>query len=160
MRPLKSISYYNKNYKQIFFAVLLMNNLSLEDFVGFYIEAVSEAVQGNHLPDLDSFYKHIFKRVYEKTGLSVEEIKSLHHPFHWGLFLGKNSPLELIPPRKMESPEGKELRQDFPWFAINYRICVRSKNSSLEKTELAKDILKKYRTLLQQRLDKILKCHN
>lgn len=137
-----------------------MSNLSLEDFVDFYIEAVSEAVQGNYLSDLDLFYKYIFKRVSEKTDFSIEEIKSLHHPFHWGLFLGKNSPLELIPPRKMESPEGKELRQDFPWFAINYRICVRSKNSSLEKTELAEGILKEYRTLLQQRLDKILKDHN
>jgi hypothetical protein len=123
-----------------------MSNLSLEDFVDSYIEAVSEAIQGNHLPDLDSFYEDIFKRVHEKTGLSREEINSLHHPFHWYLFSEKNSPLELFfLPTKTES---------------NYKICIRQKGLSLEKTELVKGILEKYKTLLQQRLDKILQYHN
>jgi len=122
-----------------------MSNLSLEDFVDFYIEAVSEAVQKNYLSDLDIFYEYIFTRVSERTGLSMEEIKSLHHPFHWDLFLDKTSPLELVNLRKRGS---------------NYQIYVRPKNSPLEKTELTAGILKKYRTLLQQRLDKITKHHD
>lgn len=122
-----------------------MIKLSLEDFVGSYLEAVSEAVQGNCLSDLNTFYDNIFKIVSDRTGLSVEEIGSLHHPFHWELFLKKNSPLELISPTKTER---------------TYRICVRQKNSPLEKKELAKGILKEYRTLLQQRLDKLLQYHN
>ena len=123
-----------------------MDNLSLEDFVDFYIEAVLEAVKGNYLSDLNAFYEHIFTRVSKRTDLSKEEIKSLHHPFHWELFLRENSPLELISLGKMESSY--------------YEIRVRSKNSPLEKTELATGILKKYGVLLQQKLDKISKYHD
>jgi len=123
-----------------------MSNLSLGDFVDFYIEAVSEAVQEHPLSDLETFYKHIFKRVSERTDLSREEINSLHHPFHWELFLKENSPLELFfLPTKTEN---------------NYKICIRQKGLPLEKAELVKGILKKYRTFLQQGLEKISKYHN
>ncbi len=42
------------------------------------------------------FYEHVFKRVSEKTGFSIEQIISLHHPFHWNLFSKYNSPLKLV----------------------------------------------------------------
>ena len=122
-----------------------MIKLGLEDFVDSYIEAVSEAVQEKHLSDTNTFYEYVFKRVSEKTGLSREEINSFHHPFHWELFLKKSSPLELFGPVETGG---------------NYGIRSRSKNIPLEKTELAKGILTKHRTLLQQNLDKILQYHN
>ena len=122
-----------------------MGNLSLEEFADFYIEAVSEAVQENCLSNLDVFYEHVFTRVSERTGFSVEEVKSIHHPFHWCLFLKENPPLELFALGKMES---------------GYGISIRQKNFLMEKEELATRILKKYRPFLQQKLDNILNHTN
>ncbi len=122
-----------------------MGNLTLEDFVDFYIEAVSEAVQKNNLYDLDAFYEYVFTMVSKRTGFSVEEVKSLHHPFHWYLFLEVTSPLELVNTGNIES---------------NCRIRFRQENSPLEKIELSSGVLEKYRISLQQRLDNILNHTN
>ena len=117
-----------------------MSNLSLEDLVDNYIETVLEAVQVKNLFDLDAFYEYVFTKVSERTGFSAEEVKSLHHPFHWILFQGKNPPLELVPPRKMGN---------------DYGIRVGQKDSPLEKSKLVADILNKYGVYLQKRLDMI-----
>lgn len=119
-----------------------MGNLSLEDFVDYYVEAVLEAVQKSYV-SLDVFYEYIFGRVSERTGFSREEITSLHHAFHWSLFLGKDSPLELVTPKKNGGGD--------------YEINVRQENSPLDKPKLASSVLGEYRTLLQQRLDRISK---
>ena len=118
-----------------------MSKFSLEDFVDYYVEAVLEAVQNNYA-GLDAFYEYIFGKVSERTGFSKEEIKSLHHPFHWNLFLEKTSPLELVTPKKNGN---------------NYEILIRKENSPLDKSKLASNVLGEYRTLLQQRLDRISK---
>ncbi len=118
-----------------------MNKLSLEDFVDYYVEAALEAIQNNST-NLDAFDEYILTRVFERTGFSREEIKSLHHPFHWNLFLEKTSPLELVTSKKGGN---------------NYEIRVRQENSSLDKSKLVSSILEEYGILLQQKLDKILK---
>ena len=118
-----------------------MSKLSLENFVDCYIEAVLEALEKNPL-NLNIFYEHIYGRVSEKTGHSRDEIKSVHHPFHWNLFLKKESPLELV-----TSGRGGN----------GYEIHVRQENSLPKKPELVSSVLKEYGTLLQKKLEKIQK---
>lgn len=117
-----------------------MGSMSLEDFVSIYIDAVSETIQESHFSDIDIFYEQVYTRVSGKTGLSREEIVSLHHPFHWILFLEKDSPLEFFNTGKKENSCG---------------IRILEKNYPIRKTELVTGILQKYRTWLQQRLDRI-----
>ena len=117
-----------------------MSNLSLEEFVNFYIETVSEAVQENCLSNLNAFYELVFAKASEKTGFSIEEIIYLHNPFHWELFLMDYSPLELV--SLIGAKSGYEIRST-------------QKNSPLEKEKIAKCILEKHGTYLQQRINRL-----
>ena len=92
------------------------------------------------------FYEHVFKRVSEKTGFSIEQIISLHHPFHWNLFLEDSSPLKLAA-KKNRSERG---------YAINVRNAGQE-TTPLEKSALVSQILKEYSGLLKQRMGKIPK---
>ena len=123
-----------------------MGKINLEDFANSYIEAVLNLVQENHLSDLDIFYEHVFKRVSEKTGFSIEQIIFLHHPFHWNLFLEDSSPLKLAA-KKNRGERG---------YAINVRNAGQE-TTPLEKSALVSRILKEYGELLKQRMDKIPK---
>ena len=118
-----------------------MSRVNLEDLVDCYVEAILEAIQNNYTR-LDVFYKHIFARVSEKTGFSEEEIKSIHHPFHWNLFLKKTSVLELITSKENGN---------------NYNVYVNPENLPLNKSKLSSSVLGEYRELLQEKLDKIQK---
>ena len=118
-----------------------MNKVNLENLVDCYVEAILEAIQKNYT-SLDFFYEYVFSRVSEKTGFSKEEIKSIHHPFHWNLFLRETSVLQLV----LSKENGN-----------NYDVHVRPENIPLDKSKLASSVLGEYRTLLQGKLDKIQK---
>ena len=130
-----------------------MTKINLEDFVNFYIEAVFDvvqesslnSVQESYLSDLDFFYEHVFNRVSQITGFSKEKIISLHHPFHWSLFLKDSSPLKLVA-KKDRSERG-------------YEINVRNAGQEvlpMEKSALVSEILREYGILLQQKIECLL----
>jgi len=110
-------------------------NLDSESFVNIYIDTALEVVSVNDPPTLDDFYKYIFERVSERTGLSEKGIKYVHHAFHWALFLRDYSPLEIVHPQ-----------------GINGLSRVGMKSNPLEKSELVCHLLREYRTWLDARL--------
>jgi len=115
-----------------------MRDLDSESFADIYIDTALEAVSLNDPQTLDDFYKHIYGKVSERTGLPEEGIRYVHHAFHWILFLRDYSPLEIIDPQ-----------------GINGLSRVRLKSNPLEKSELVSRLLSEYRTWLEERMKNI-----
>ena len=114
-----------------------MTDLDSELFADIYIDTALEAVSANDPPTLDDFYKYIYGKVSERTGLSGERIKYVHHAFHWVLFLKNYSPLEIVHSQ-----------------GINGLSRVKLKSNPLEKSELVSRLLSEYRTWLEERMKK------
>ncbi|MBD3253032.1 hypothetical protein GF386_04835 [Candidatus Pacearchaeota archaeon] len=79
---------------------LKIGNCSLEDFCRFYISTAfrigGERYSEGPMP-FDIFEDRLRIKVSEYAGISSEEVKYLHHPFHWELFLKDNcSPLSYV----------------------------------------------------------------
>lgn len=117
-----------------------MDNLDLEGFISLYFSVALGILQKENPVKLDIFYDRTFERISGKTGLSIEEIGWVHHPFHWTLFLQKNPSLEIFQFPKKEEKTG---------------YYVRSKNGLPEESELSDYFMKNYRQLLESKLKKI-----
>lgn len=115
-----------------------MEDLDSESFADIYIDAALEAVRVNDPQILDDFYSYVFRRVSERTGLSEEGIRYVHHAFHWVLFLRTYSPLEIV-----HSQE------------INSLSRVGLKSNPLEKLELVSRLLSEHGTWLGERMKNI-----
>ena len=76
-----------------------MKNLNLEEFIDIYLSSVLSVVREDCLLGLDDFYDHVFQNASERSGLSMTDIKYIHHAFHWSLFLPQNSFLEIFIPK-------------------------------------------------------------
>lgn len=116
-----------------------MVNSDLELFAETYINTSLEAAQMSPPLDMNGFYDYVFKRVSERTGLSEEDIKYLHHVFHWGLFLKSYSPLEVINP-----------------VTANGDPKIKIKNNPPEVSALVPRILREHRVWLEERMKKIV----
>jgi hypothetical protein len=116
-----------------------MENLNPQSFADVYISAALEAVSVKDSLTLDDFYKYIYGKVSERTGLPEKDIIYVHHAFHWVLFLRDYSPLKII-----DSKEKNGLTR------------VGLKSDPLEKSELVEMLLYEQGKWLEERMKKIL----
>jgi hypothetical protein len=119
--------------------------ISSENFADTYFSSVLEILQKEIVEKeqpsklrMDDFYKHLFKKVADKIGFSESEIKYLHHPFHWTLFLGQPPFLGLIYSKV---------------FGEGYLIKL--KNGMPEKSKLISSVLEKHGKLLEARIENL-----
>ena len=115
-----------------------MRVLSLDDFVDIYLSSVLKSIPKDGLRSLDDFYNSVFQDVSKRTGFSTEQIKYLHHAFHWSLFLRNESPLKI---GYLEKNDG------------DYKIGLR--NGSIRKDEQVSRVLAENNVWLESRLKKL-----
>ncbi|MDP3992466.1 MAG: hypothetical protein Q8P79_03110 [Nanoarchaeota archaeon] len=113
-----------------------MADSSLKDFVEAYIDTALEASKNGQLC-MNDFDAYIFRKVSERTGLPEDAVRYLHHPFHWVLFLKKDSPLEVIQSSK-----------------ANGSSRVQIKNP-VEASSLISRILNEHGAMLEERFKKV-----
>lgn len=115
-----------------------MSTLDLEEFIGIYTDSILFHLEDKKMnPESRDFYPAIFEDVSTKTGFSIEQIKYLHHPFHWAVFSNRRANIKsFIPPIAGEtfslSPENHD-----------------------GKSEIVAYIIKKYGSLLESRIRKM-----
>jgi hypothetical protein len=115
-----------------------MEDFSSNRFADVYICSVLEILRNNNPLSAENFYNYIFSDVSKKTGFSEDEIKYLHHAFHWSLFLEENHPLEI-----------------FPCEPRNEEYLVRLKDGKPEKSKLVENVLEKHKVWLEKRMERI-----
>ena len=106
----------------------------LMDFVDKYLDVFfALASDGLKLP-VDKFYEKLFYEVSLDTKLRVEEVRQLHHPFHWALISeNRKSPFEYVQPR---------IPGDFSHIGTKRAINQNDRNNLKQKiVEDYKDIL-------------------
>jgi len=113
-----------------------MGDFTLRDFAETYVGVALEAARNN--PTMNAFYIYVYTEVAKRTGLSSEDVKYLHHPFHWTLFLEQNHPLEMI-----DSPKS------------NGDSRARIKKDADVSPDLISRILEKHGIMLEERFRKI-----
>jgi len=114
-----------------------MQDIDLESLSRNYIDIAMEAAKENL--SLNDFYSVIFRRLTEMTGLSSNDILSIHHPYHWILFLEPGHPLKIVDPRTID--HGPRVRIE--------------ENVKIENSELVSKLLDRYGTTLKERIRKI-----
>lgn len=118
-----------------------MGTLNISDKNGFLMNFVDRyldvffalASDGLKLP-VDKFYERLFYEVSLDTRLREEEVRQLHHPFHWALISeNRSSPFEYMQPK---------IPGDFPYIGVKRTINQNDKNKLKQKiVEDYKDIL-------------------
>lgn len=70
--------------------------INIEHFVNSYIRFSFNLIgPGIHL-DLNKYHEVVFKRVSERMGISVDDVKYLHHPLFLSLFAKESSPFKIV----------------------------------------------------------------
>lgn len=108
-------------------------SVTLEGFVRSYIKnAITEFYSERKPVSLNNWEKGLRKRVSLDTGLSEEQIGTLHHPFHW-VFFSKDS--KEISPFEIEGGKGRD---------SNLYVYLKEKPVSEKLDSLAKYIYLEY----------------
>lgn len=113
----------------------ILMKIDLEKFVGVYIREAFKIAQKNL--EIDRFDEDLRASVSKKTNLTQEQVKYIHHAFHWELICNNNSILEYVQPSK--NGENNFIRLKRPY-----------KNKDIK--DLKNLILDKYKEYLKARI--------
>ena len=113
--------------------------VDLESFANIYVGSFLEMADSRSPIELGKFYDTVFQRVSERTGLSAENVKYLHHAFHWTFFEHQaQSTFQIIPAEKQEWSQRISLQGTLP-----------------KKSDIVSRAIEKYGTWLEARIKKL-----
>jgi hypothetical protein len=95
-------------------------SFNLNHFANTYVRTSFEIVGPDTCINLERFYEALFQKVSEKTKCSLEDIRCLHHAFHWSLFLREYSPLLMVSSGNASCPVINVQRGPAPWWRYNF----------------------------------------